>query len=116
MPLTTSWSSPLTMIWQTAEASQISFPSQNLSNQRFRTDVLPENYTLKKPVFFAAATRDAACTPSYGKELTARFCTNATVQDFDSGYWSNVEAADTMNPAIERWISSIVGCSPVAVK
>lgn len=66
---------------------------------------------ISAPVFFGAALRDAVCLAQFGKQHITRYCKNATVKDFDTGHWLQLEAADEVNRELKAWIEGIENLS-----
>ena len=70
--------------------------------------VPPENYTVRKPVFFGAADKDMICTPSLQQPAIDQFCPRVTSHNFNAGHWVMAEAAHEVNEALENWVQSVV--------
>ncbi|KAJ2934991.1 hypothetical protein H1R20_g2113, partial [Candolleomyces eurysporus] len=65
------------------------------------------NYKIHKPVFLGCALKDEICLPAFQKPITAQFCPQTTVHDFDTGHWVLNGAADEVNEALDKWIAGI---------
>ncbi|KAG7096103.1 hypothetical protein E1B28_006779 [Marasmius oreades] len=71
-------------------------------------NAVPQNrYVIRKPVFFGAALDDYVSLPSEGKELTKKFCMNATVRDFKANHWMHLQIPDEVNQALLDWIQGL---------
>ncbi|KAF8647910.1 hypothetical protein AX16_006442 [Volvariella volvacea WC 439] len=70
------------------------------------------NYAIARPVFFGGAKQDYVALSPLGKATTERFCSNATIREFDAGHWLLWEVKDELNKELQSWIDSI--SSPTA--
>ncbi|KAF8167779.1 Alpha/Beta hydrolase protein [Crassisporium funariophilum] len=70
-------------------------------------DVPQEKYTITKPTFYGAAKKDLIAIPQLGKASIEKFCTNATVKEYDAGHWVLWEAKDEVNNDLADWIAGL---------
>ena len=47
------------------------------------------------------------CRADVGKILTSKFCSQATVHEFNTGHWIYMEAADELNNVLENWVVKV---------
>ncbi|KAF5344592.1 hypothetical protein D9758_013904 [Tetrapyrgos nigripes] len=66
-----------------------------------------EKYATDKPVFFGAALEDAACLAPLQKVITEKFAKNATIKDFKTGHWVQMQAPEEVNKELLAWIESL---------
>ena len=71
------------------------------------TEIFKENYTITKPVFFGAASKDAACRADQGKAVVARYCPDATIADYETGHWILHQAPDKLNEDLRAWLQGL---------
>ncbi|KAF6754468.1 Alpha/Beta hydrolase protein [Ephemerocybe angulata] len=80
----------------------------NGDDQEDDKNVPLENYTIKKPVFFGAATQDLIAVSSIQIAVTKQFCLNSTIQEFNASHWVHHELPDEVNTALDKWIRTVV--------
>jgi len=69
-----------------------------------------EAYQLKKPVFFAACSKDPIALPAMGKAGLVPSCEQPpTIKDYDAGHWVQLERPDELNQDLLSWIESVTG-------
>lgn len=70
-------------------------------------EISKDRYVVTKPVFFGAALDDTACRADHGKEVTSRYCPNATVFEYNTGHWILQQAPDKLNEDIQAWLHAL---------
>ncbi|KAJ3145114.1 hypothetical protein HDU89_007530 [Geranomyces variabilis] len=76
----------------------------NEENMNIPTDA----YTIDKPVFFAAALKDYVCLPDFQKPSLLKWCTKATIKDYDSDHWLLLSSHKALNADLEEWLTKTV--------
>lgn len=71
------------------------------------TDLPEENWHVKKPVLFVAATRDYVCRAALHKATMQKYAPHAEIVELDSGHWPQFEATDELNKVLEKWIENV---------
>ncbi|KAF4605093.1 hypothetical protein EYR40_003876 [Pleurotus pulmonarius] len=61
-----------------------------------------------KPVFFAAAKRDAIGVAQFQIHGTTQACSNLTVREIDTGHWIQLEKKDEVNQELEAWLNNVL--------
>ena len=70
-------------------------------------EVPKDNYIIKKPVFFAACSKDAACVASENADIIRALCPSATIVDFDTDHWVLEAAPRKVNDEVAKWLDSL---------
>ncbi|KAJ3515275.1 hypothetical protein NLJ89_g1859 [Agrocybe chaxingu] len=66
-----------------------------------------EKYNISKPVFYGACDKEVIGVPALGKGAIQKYCSNATIRDYDSGHWVLWEAKDKLNADLEGWVQTL---------
>ncbi|TFK90453.1 alpha/beta-hydrolase [Polyporus arcularius HHB13444] len=75
----------------------------NLQDHR---DLPAENWYVKKPALFVAATRDYVCRAAFQKAIMQKYAPHAEIVALDTGHWVQLEATEGLNGALEKWIET----------
>ncbi|KAH9940057.1 alpha/beta-hydrolase [Epithele typhae] len=63
-----------------------------------------EQWYIKKPVLFFAATLDHVGRHAPNEETLAKYATNAEIIELNVGHWVQLEATDQMNEGLQQWL------------
>ncbi|KAK1228187.1 hypothetical protein PQX77_008781 [Marasmius sp. AFHP31] len=55
------------------------------------------------PVLFGAALDDYVSLAAEGKDLTQKYCKNATIRDFKTGHWVHLQRPGDVNEVLRGW-------------
>ncbi|KAJ3170061.1 hypothetical protein HDU87_000473 [Geranomyces variabilis] len=70
---------------------------------------IPANaYTIDKPVFFAAASKDYVSLPDFQKPGLRKWCTKTTIKDYDADHWLLLSSHKALNADLEEWLKKTV--------
>ncbi|RPD55208.1 alpha/beta-hydrolase [Lentinus tigrinus ALCF2SS1-6] len=73
-------------------------------NVQDHRDLPAENWQVKKPALFVAATRDYVCRAVLGRANMQKYAPHAEIFELDTGHWVQLEATEEYNAALEQWI------------
>lgn len=71
-------------------------------------DIKKEKYSISKPVFYGACSKDAACVAAMGQVVLAQTCPNATYVEYDVGHWLIHLEAESLSRDLQSWIEDKV--------
>ena len=77
------------------------------ANERCLTALPEENYHIKKPALFIAATRDSLCRADFGKAFMPTYAAHAEIAEVDTGHWLQLEASAKVNDLLEKWLAKL---------
>ncbi|THU93375.1 alpha/beta-hydrolase [Dendrothele bispora CBS 962.96] len=66
-----------------------------------------EKYETDKPTFFGVAIEDFKAIIPVVKANFAKSCKNATIKDFETSHWPQLQAPDEVNKELLAWIESL---------
>jgi pimeloyl-ACP methyl ester carboxylesterase len=90
----------------------LSLPSDSTLITSNKTTEIPfANYKINKPVFLGCTLKDEICLPALQKPITAQFCPQTTVHEFNTGHWVLNDVPDEVNEALDKWITESISGS-----
>ncbi|KAH0590873.1 hypothetical protein H2248_000990 [Termitomyces sp. 'cryptogamus'] len=67
-----------------------------------------DRYSIKQPVFFAAAQHDYISRSVLGIAMTHHNCSEASIREFNAGHWLMISHPAEVNASIFNWIMDLV--------
>ncbi|KAG6911529.1 hypothetical protein DXG01_011831 [Tephrocybe rancida] len=71
-------------------------------------DVPLEKYSIRQPVFFAAAQHDYISRSVLGIAVTKHNCQDASIREFNAGHWLMISHHAEVNASLFNWIMDLV--------
>ena len=79
-----------------------------VSAEREGTEIPLDRYSVKQPVFFAAARHDYISRSVLGIAMTHYNCPEASIREFNAGHWLMISHPTEVNASIFNWIMDLV--------
>ena len=71
------------------------------------SEIPEENWRVQKPSYVALTLKDCICVPAGPKMAMAKYGTDVTYEEFDTGHWVMLEATEQLNAGLLRWIEKL---------